>query len=370
MTIHANTIRSVGRGFTGNAGIEVFNNTDTPGGGVTTMTAVITNNNVAELGGLAFTGLWAYVGDGGGSQDGVMNLDVRDNVFDASAALLIGSNAVFLSDRASAASFNLPLAYMGSDTGEDVLPVPGTASTDVSSFYAGQGNTLINGPHVFPPVPAGATVDATTVENLTTSNFLRAAAPAGEDSAAGVKAGLEDVAALTEAAIERWLESGISEEQLAALEGAMISVADLSGDVLAVNMGGAIVVDIDAAGHGWFVDTTPFDDAEFETVTSDTSLLDGDGPAAGAMDLLTVLMHELGHSLGLPDLYDAGSADELMAATLEAGTRKLPEPAGEALQLADVMGQAALPDATANGGTGTTGGLEEPNAAIELQIVV
>ena len=178
---------------------------------------------------------------------------------------------------------------------------------------------------MFPPVPLGATVDATGVENLTTNAFLHAAAPAGEGAALGVKASLDDVAALAKAAIERWLEGGISEEQLAALEGATISVGDLSGSVLAVNLGGAIVVDIDAAGYGWFIDTTPFDDAEFETVTSDTSLVDSDGPAAGAMDLLTVLMHELGHSLGLPDLYDAGSADELMAATLEAGTRKLPE---------------------------------------------
>jgi hypothetical protein len=46
------------------------------------------------------------------------------------------------------------------------------------------------------------------------------------------------------------------------------------------------------------------------------------GPAAGKMDLLTVLEHELGHELGLPDLDPAAHPADLMAATLATGARR------------------------------------------------
>jgi hypothetical protein len=43
-------------------------------------------------------------------------------------------------------------------------------------------------------------------------------------------------------------------------------------------------------------------------------------PAFGRMDLLTVVMHELGHVLGFADLDP--NAGELMSETLDAGTRR------------------------------------------------
>jgi hypothetical protein len=45
------------------------------------------------------------------------------------------------------------------------------------------------------------------------------------------------------------------------------------------------------------------------------------------MDLLTVVMHELGHTAGLADLYDVGAEDDLMYAWLEAGERRTPNEA-------------------------------------------
>jgi hypothetical protein len=45
------------------------------------------------------------------------------------------------------------------------------------------------------------------------------------------------------------------------------------------------------------------------------------------MDLLTVVMHELGHTVGLEDLYDAEAEDDLMYAWLEAGERRAPNEA-------------------------------------------
>jgi hypothetical protein len=43
------------------------------------------------------------------------------------------------------------------------------------------------------------------------------------------------------------------------------------------------------------------------------------------MDLLTVIMHEIGHVLGLPDEDAVTHAHDLMAATLDAGVRRLVE---------------------------------------------
>jgi hypothetical protein len=42
------------------------------------------------------------------------------------------------------------------------------------------------------------------------------------------------------------------------------------------------------------------------------------------MDLLTVLMHELGHIAGLDDLDAASAPDWLMTESLAAGNRRLP----------------------------------------------
>jgi len=69
-------------------------------------------------------------------------------------------------------------------------------------------------------------------------------------------------------------------------------------------------LDLNAAGWGWFVDPTPHDDSEFRKP--------GDQGEQKHMDLLTVLMHEMGHVLGLD--HDDG----VMQETLDAGTRLSP----------------------------------------------
>jgi hypothetical protein len=51
--------------------------------------------------------------------------------------------------------------------------------------------------------------------------------------------------------------------QLAKLSAVTFTVADLSGNAVGENRAAHIVIDTDAAGHGWFVDTTPSDNSEF-----------------------------------------------------------------------------------------------------------
>lgn len=87
-----------------------------------------------------------------------------------------------------------------------------------------------------------------------------------------------------------------------------VAIADLPGAMLGEATTHSITIDINAAGHGWYVDPTPLDD------TDDSN--------SQSMDLLTVVMHELGHVAGLDDLDDTSAEDDLMFGWLESGTRK------------------------------------------------
>jgi hypothetical protein len=63
---------------------------------------------------------------------------------------------------------------------------------------------------------------------------------------------------------------------------------------------GTLTLDTDANGLGWFIDSTPWDNAEFGTVNSETLFRATLGSAAyGHYDLLTTILHELGHLAGL-----------------------------------------------------------------------
>ena len=84
-----------------------------------------------------------------------------------------------------------------------------------------------------------------------------------------------------------------------------------------------LALDVNAAGWGWFVDGTPEDDEEFlRGLDGDLFALDG-GPAAGQVDLLTVLAHELGHVRGLG--HDHQDPQAVMSPTLPLGVRRLPQ---------------------------------------------
>jgi hypothetical protein len=88
---------------------------------------------------------------------------------------------------------------------------------------------------------------------------------------------------------------------------------------------GTVLIDVNAGGFGWFIDPTPADNTEFVGTSGSNYLTAPAGsPAAGRMDLLTVVMHELGHVFGLEDLSSTGDAHDLMATTLVPGERRLP----------------------------------------------
>ena len=89
-------------------------------------------------------------------------------------------------------------------------------------------------------------------------------------------------------------------------------------------LGDTITIDVNAAGHGWFIDVTPHANEEFSGMSAQGLVAAGDSAAAGQMDLLSVVLHELGHVLDLPDLHSDVAGDSIMSESLAAGIRRLP----------------------------------------------
>ncbi len=135
---------------------------------------------------------------------------------------------------------------------------------------------------------------------------------------------ISDLDPIVTAAIAQWTEAlGNGDPRLASLGDVRVSVADLAGGKLGYAEGSTILIDADAAGHGWFIDFTPYDNSEFSAQGKNGGFVAvGSSPAVGDIDLLTVVTHEMGHVLGFEDLNP--NANLLMSGSLDEGVRRLP----------------------------------------------
>jgi hypothetical protein len=98
------------------------------------------------------------------------------------------------------------------------------------------------------------------------------------------------------------------------------AIADLTGADLGLANAQQVSIDRDAAGHGWFVDPTPAKDEGFATAAPSGAQRAIDPRAVDHIDLLSVVEHELGHTVGLEDLDPW--ANDLMSGTLATGLRR------------------------------------------------
>ena len=145
--------------------------------------------------------------------------------------------------------------------------------------------------------------------------FLEAlyAASAADGSATVASLDATQLAALVDVARDFWEALGVD---AAALDEASFEIVDLPGSLLGLVDGNTVYIDATAAGHGWFVDPSPDESSEFGAAIDGVMTADADSEALGRIDLLSVLLHETGHLLGLE--HDSGS---IMTASLDSGTR-------------------------------------------------
>jgi hypothetical protein len=116
-----------------------------------------------------------------------------------------------------------------------------------------------------------------------------------------------------------------------------VNFGDLSGGAVGQESGSNITLDANAAGNNWFIDTTPADNSEFLPTSNPNEWVAKAGSAAyGKMDMLSVLLHEYGHALGIEHSADTG---DYMGTTLTPGVRRLPS-ATELALMQQLIGEA------------------------------
>jgi hypothetical protein len=134
-----------------------------------------------------------------------------------------------------------------------------------------------------------------------------------------------EATAMAQAALARWAEAGLSDAAYAKLQALRFEVANLPDGQLATANSSKITLDETAAGYGWFFDATPNDDSEFEVPVKNQELQTTEQSAAqGHIDLLTVLMRQLGSQVSRDPSVLKGPLGWLMEGSLDIGTRRAP----------------------------------------------
>jgi hypothetical protein len=209
-----------------------------------------------------------------------------------------------------------PLVGDWNGDGRDTI---GLRNPATSTFYLRDSNTTGYANRVFAYGPAGSNWTPIVGDWSGMMALQAAGGPvvAAQNAPVLTQADLQPI---IREAIARWSSAGLNASTLAKLSQVQFVIGDLSGSYLGEADGNHVYLDRNAAGYGWFVDSTPAADDEFAAAHSGRQLQAVDPRAVDRIDLLTVVEHELGHVAGLGDLDPA--MDDLMSGVLGVGVRR------------------------------------------------
>jgi hypothetical protein len=204
--------------------------------------------------------------------------------------------------------------------GAIVDSVTTTAGQIISKVYAAtvSGGQLVVGLAKL----AGAADPFVVIEGLraTALGSLQVAADGPVGGADLPRLSSRQLAPIVAAAVARYAAAGLPAAGLAALSRINWVITDLPGAELGRTTGDTVELPPAAAGHGWFVDPTPNTDEEFVPAAPGSNMPARAAQAADRLDLLTVVEHEMGHILGLPDVLS--TSGDLMDTALPTGIRR------------------------------------------------
>jgi uncharacterized repeat protein (TIGR03803 family) len=156
-------------------------------------------------------------------------------------------------------------------------------------------------------------------------NWLNGSATSQDELAPGVGPGAPAISnAMLQSTVQEALAllrtDGINPTLLQELASANYTLAALPPGVLGDTFVQSNTVEIsaDGAGYGWYVDTSANDPA-----LNPNGTVPAGSPASGHEDLLTTVLHEMGHLAGRADVANATTGSNLMDAVLPLGTRRI-----------------------------------------------
>ncbi|MCB9951248.1 MAG: cadherin-like domain-containing protein [Planctomycetaceae bacterium] len=278
----------------GSIGIDVIASETGPTGTAPDLSLTITNNTVTLPDNVFFfvSGLRINA-----TNNARVNAQITGNTFESDATGSGGSG--------------IELQQLNSSVVNLAAPFGGGNAAAADAFLAAQNPASESPGFIVGTFGVGAPVapTATTMPSpLVVAPPVQDPVDIGPFAPAGEGLTQSELDAAVAEAIARWTAAGLSAEQTATLQGVDIQAASLGSGLLGVTIGNHIRIDDNGADFGWFIDSTIGDDAEF----------DGSSTVHG-VDLLTVVMHEFGHVLGV-----SHTADGLMGSSLALGTRYNP----------------------------------------------
>ena len=312
-------------------------------GATDTLNATITGNTFSNPGTFAGNGLFAQAGAGAGDA-GTMCIDIGGA--GALANSLAGSGANGSEDFRVRQRFNTTVrlpGYVGANNNDAAVVAfiqgrnTGAETGSATNNVAGGGGGFVGGAACASPALGPITTTSELQASATGEGSLKTGVVRDEESilwaTRGENADSQNILSLTEgevtamaqAAIGRWAEAGLSATTTAKLQGLTFEIADLPAGQLAVTRGSKITLDVTAAGYGWYFDSEPSNDNEFAVPVLDKELQTTDTSAAdNRIDLLTVLMRQLGSQINFGKSTLSGPPATLMENTLSPGTRRAP----------------------------------------------